>query len=127
MRQFHWTPPATSYKFRHLVAHDSDDVLGHQIVAEISLRRERFGRQKHCYQVRVWWDRGPEGIGPCSHRDVLPNGSEQGAGYPRSWATVGNVAKAHRWAEDWLARWLWEWDGCEVVTPASEAPAPVTR
>lgn len=104
-----------------------ENPCGRQIVAEIIMQRERFGRQGHCYKARVWWDRGDDGRGHFPQGRALPNGADPANYWPSSWAVVGNVKKAQNWAEGWLQRWLWQWDDCEVVGRSSEAPAPIPQ
>lgn len=122
MRQFQWKEfELFGHKGYHLVCVSDpgpcpENPLGRQIVAEITFQRGQFGRQRHSYKARVYWDRGDDGRGhfPNDGR-TLPNGADPSHYWPSSWAVVGNTKRAQRWCEEWLARWLWQWDDCKIA------------
>lgn len=135
-RRFAWLPWSyLGHVGYHLVCVSDpgpcpENPRGRQIVAEVTFERQPHGRQAHRYRVRVWWDSGDDGRGHYEFKgaDHLPRGADPGQRFPTSWALVGNTTAAKRWAEGWLARWLWQWDACEVVDapPALPTPAPAS-
>lgn len=108
-RQFRWlSAPGYVGTIHHLTcvsdpAPCRENPCGRQIVAEITMERERYGRQKHRFNVRVYWDRDDAG------RDHA-----QGE-YKHNSAIIGSVRGAKAWAETWLDRCVWPWDACEVI------------